>query len=256
MIVKGKTTSQQKKAKKTELKKMKQLIRDMETTVRVISKLVKENGNTKREIKEAVSRLRCNSSLLNTVDMWDLINTLKTPSMETGKSISIAIIEKEIGTQTESTHAREITTQTDYTELSRNKEYKSVSCQTEPQAGDALTKLLESENLSDMLDIVKQKWNEKCYPKTRPGLGSPLESDRNTIFLVDTEESVNSWWKQKLAETYPQIKPFLKDGKPSEGKTIRVCTNVNVVRKITKENKKKPSTCWVLKVHRKTKIIR
>lgn len=78
-----------------------------------------------------------------------------------------------------------------------------------------------------MLDIVKQKWNEKCYPKTRPGLGSPLESDRNTIFLVDTEESANSWWKPKLAETYPQIKPFLKDGKPSEGKTIRVCTNVS-----------------------------
>lgn len=104
-----------------------------------------------------------------------------------------------------------------------------MSCQTDTRTGetDALSKLLAATDMGEMLDIVKQKWNEKCYLKTKPGLGSPLETDCNTIFLVDAEEGANSWWKQKLAETFPQIRQLLIESRPSEGKIIRVSTEVS-----------------------------
>jgi len=62
---------------KSKLKKLKQLIKSLDETTRELSKIVANNQNTKKEIKENVSKLRSKCSLLNTQDMWTLINALR-----------------------------------------------------------------------------------------------------------------------------------------------------------------------------------
>jgi len=214
-------------AAKAKLKRAKQLIKGIEDSTRELAKLVNHNVNTKKEIKEVASKLRALSSQLNTVEMWNLINSLKiTEALDDSRVTPV----EEASTQTKASSLRDVSTQTEYYQPLEGRSVDSKGCQTDSTKDHTgrLSQLIETEDPNEIMDIINKNWYENWYHKTRPGIGNPLEQTKNTIFMIDPEEKDYNWLKQKIYEYHPQIKTHLNNGKLAAGKIIQISTAVTL----------------------------
>lgn len=98
------STAQETSARNAKWKSLKKLIKSMDEVTRELSKLITNNTNTKREIKEAASKLRTKSSLMNTADMWEFINSIRAGDVLSTKETEVPGYNIDCNTQTEDTN--------------------------------------------------------------------------------------------------------------------------------------------------------
>lgn len=189
------------------LKKLKQLIKTIEDTSRELTKQVAQNVNTKKEIKEAVTRLRTNSSLLNTAEMQEFINALKIGGT-TGQEKIDAIPEMiESSTQT----SRQAPTADTGVQTSS----QFVSSEEQENCQTILNKLSICQDMEGCQEIMDINWPEECYIKTVNEQGSILEqATHDTVIVIDTKKQ-NSRLLDDLAEAVPQLRKVIKEGIPT-----------------------------------------
>lgn len=226
-----KTHVGQKEADHKKLKKVKELIRNIDELSRTLVKHVANNSNTKKEIKETISTLRTRSSQLNTADMWALVNSLTFNQGHIQEEKTLQMMETaETSTQTENSTSTQ-TTQTD----------EEVSTFLQPKNG--LSQLYRAENINSILKAISVKWNEKGYPKTRPGIGNPLSSKNNTVIILDPKAEAKGKTTRTVTELYPHTDTFINAGMPKDGKSIQIST---VISSEETENAEQGKTVYLL----------
>lgn len=164
---------------------------DLRNEVNRLLALVRDNTNTKREIKEAVWILD------KQVDsVMDRVDGLQIP------------VGRDFGVQTEP----EPTT-------SDNINTMEVS----ETAGELIRGQLESGVDTEQLpDLISQKWPGDCFRFTRMKEGLPEEEDGRTVAMIlDLRGDKKGVFARKVCDRAPRICKMLNDGKVVAGSVLR-----------------------------------
>lgn len=163
-------------------------------------KLVRENTNTKREIKEMASKLRSLTSQLMTTEAQNVFQKMGTKGNITARGSTENVSSKE--------------------ELDRKKESRDLGC----QANIEQIKKKKEESISEELlspvnsyeefaKIQNKIWPEKFYKSSFIAEGSPLRANLDADLVVleeletETEElDVNKGIKRAYEDRFPELK--------------------------------------------------
>ncbi|XP_066157698.1 uncharacterized protein [Euwallacea fornicatus] len=183
---------------KSRLRRLKRAIKSIDRTVSEIARLVAQNVNTKKEIKDGVATLKAKSAGINTEEIWALLDGIKGGTMK-----------EEIGCQTEqmegvSTAAmvkKTTTTMGTQTDLPTSEEERLRVAKI-----TAIMEKAENEDIGQLHELVTMAWPTESYRRTSTEKGSILEQeDRDIVVISDVENMGTSKLMQELAETNNQL---------------------------------------------------
>lgn len=206
------------------IKKIKDLIVAMDKTIRNVSKHISQNVNTKKEIKEGITALRSQSSILNTEEIMSLINKMGMPSSGAKKE---GVLE-----------TREMDTNTNIEEQTRVS-MKSCGTQTECLEVTEEERMIEEKieqirmqelTAEKIVETVNLAWPSTCYKKTKAEKGSILDQESRDVVIIADMAYGQSKLLHELAETNTKLGKIIKEDKLTTNKlyTLEQCETLSL----------------------------
>ncbi|KAF5292985.1 hypothetical protein FQR65_LT11103 [Abscondita terminalis] len=154
--------------------------------MKTIERIVKQSNNTKRELKEAVIKMRRQVDILSKDAIKDVLNELKCEKQENDTVDSGEIINKgngnDKGTQT----------------TVRNKGGQEITVD-----------ITEAKNYESWQKVKDIEWNETVFKNTKIKEGNPLnaEDDKvNTFWVEEEDTNIEKKLPKMYKEKYPELK--------------------------------------------------
>ena len=172
-----------------------QFFQGLEKEVRRLDKLVSENTNTKKDIKESTAALRAMVALIYTKETMGYIEGHNTNAGKKGRTA-----EKESQTNETNTETRETATQTEDGETN--------------EPGDYIVKreqILEVKNHEDFKQIRNFEWPEETYVSTKHEAGQVTQTGKETDILVWDEGEDNGSQTRRAMAKHPELRELEGD---------------------------------------------
>ncbi|KAJ8965282.1 hypothetical protein NQ314_004245 [Rhamnusium bicolor] len=183
-------------------------------TTAELERRVGENPNTKREIKELVSKLKKGTEVLGRSSTKEWLEEHKWKQVDVPKY--------DVDTQTSTEYPKTVSKQDANTQTSP--EYSQAAGEAE-LARDIRRNMSNIRGMEDMWDIVKERWPIQTYEKTTVIAGSPMNATSEWDLAVCTDDIDMT---KGIARVYKDRYPELTEIGREEG--VAYLNNVTKIR--------------------------
>lgn len=209
--------------------KIREIVQKIDKESRTLSKLVTDNPNTKKEIKESVKALRSLASQINTNEMQALTCPCRGTSgdrVNGAMEEELAILREELRVIKENQGKEALTKCSGCREASK-KEIKDREA-----ARHITARFGEGTDLEEFKRLIKEEWPERVYIQTKTELGTANRAKKgsDSFRIIDTEyRPLDTHNGREMVELKGQglkpgglgMKVLITETPREEGETIR-----------------------------------
>ncbi|KAF5291805.1 hypothetical protein FQR65_LT20410 [Abscondita terminalis] len=198
----------------------------IDNEIKNLYKLTRENINTKREIKDAVAKLRSLSTSINTYDMQNLLQTLgrQQETSEQEPIITNLTVELQASKDKEDDlikaleecrlEKEQITNELHKMRADAEKLKKLLSMTNEKDIPVDMNDIQKTNNFEEYKNLVDREWLEGAFQVTTMAEGSPQKSPINhdlAVWLHHNNENSLSNIEEEMLELFPALNEMEED---------------------------------------------
>ncbi|KAK4873768.1 hypothetical protein RN001_013128 [Aquatica leii] len=199
-------------------------LKEMDKEIGILSQYVRENTNTKKEIKSCARSLKSLNSALNTDEMKELLQSLGRAHRDAEQENLEQKLLEEI---TERKHREAELIEKNYklTKLQRELEEEANSIKKDMENLERLlnknqisavtrSNIKQTKNFDDYIRLLKKEWSSDIYTNTRIEVNNPVRMNTEAdlaVWVYDNDLQMEQGIQKEFNEKYPELQEIEED---------------------------------------------